>query len=264
MRERSILTLFVLTLAATTACKRSGSAGADEAGAAASGGAAPATSAASDTLGPGFEGAITLRATSSNGRHGEDITFLTKGGKLRIDEPVHGGQAGHVIFDTAAKKMLILVDSQKMYMEMDPPSAGAVPAHAGGVPPKVTDTGKHDTVAGNDCVVWEVTESNGKRAEVCVAKGVGFFDFMASGPQAGAPRAWADMLKAQGGFPLRMVETDATGKETSRMVATKIEKKTLDASLFEIPAGYRPMQIPHFGGMPSTPNVPNTPHRSAQ
>ena len=49
-------------------------------------------------------------------------------------------------------------------------------------------------------------------------------------------------------FPLKSVEIDGSGKETSRMVVTKIEKKSLDGSLFAIPADYKRVDLPKLPG----------------
>jgi hypothetical protein len=60
---------------------------------------------------------------------------------------------------------------------------------------------------------------------------------------------WEEALKGKGGFPLRVISTDAKGKQAFKMEATKIEPGNLPDSLFVPPAGYQKFQMPDFGGM---------------
>jgi hypothetical protein len=236
----------------------------DAASGGAEGGAAtdPASAPAGDSLGGGFEGALTMHMTSPHRAVADDITFLSKGDKLRFDAPPsHHGEHTHVIFESATKQMLVVLDAQKSYMELDLPKAiAATPQAAGKVPstpPTVTKTGKHEKIAGYDCEDWDIKDSNGKQAQACIAEGVSFIDFASIGPgaaAAGSPSAWLDELHGKKLFPLRAIDFDAAGKESSRMEVTKIEKKKLDDSLFAIPAGYKKIEMPHFGGgMPGMP-----------
>ena len=52
---------------------------------------------------------------------------------------------------------------------------------------------------------------------------------------------WAP--KFEGGFPLRGSATDASGKDTGRMLVTKIDKKTIDDARLQVPAGYRSLDM---------------------
>lgn len=220
---------------------------------------AKVAAAAASVFGTGFEGAIAMSVTNPHGT--ENLSFLTKGGKLRVDAPAHNGETAHLVFDPKAEKTIVIIDSKKMYMEIGQhsPMMNAAGAMGGGAGAKaapdsstsLVKTGKHETIAGTDCEDWTVTHSNGKHAEMCVAQGVSFFDFTAMRPGAVPSNPWADKLKSEQAFPLRVVDVDATGKETSRMLVTSIEKKPVEDSLFAPPADYSPLSIPGFaGGMP--------------
>jgi hypothetical protein len=243
-------------LVATAACKKSGDAAAADGGAAGSSPGVLATVASA--LGLGFEGDVTMHTTSSHGPP-QDLTFHVKGQKLRVDVPEQRGEQAHAIFDQSTNKILVVMDTQKMYMELDP-SAAQAHAAAAHAPATVTETGKHETVAGTDCEDWDIVEASGKRASVCIAKGLAFFDFGGGMRPGGgeSASAWMDELRAKKAFPLKAVETDATGKEISRMEVTKIEKKSLDDSLFTVPAGYRSMSamIPSLAGHAGVPGAP--------
>jgi hypothetical protein len=135
----------------------------------------------------------------------------------------------------------------------------AAPSSAG-PPSTITRTGKHETIAGYDCEDWNVT-TGAKHSAVCVAEGIPFFDFAAMASHGGAAtgRSWADELRDKKGFPLRAVETDESGKETSRMEVTKIAKQTLDDELFTAPKGYNVMHVPGGAGLAGLANMPHPP-----
>ena len=97
----------------------------------------------------------------------------------------------------------------------------------------VTKTGKADKVADRDCDVWNLVEGKITR-EVCVTPGAAFID-----PSAHVASPFARELAVRGVFPLRIVETDAKGRETSRTTATRVSVHPVDASLFAIPHAYK-------------------------
>ena len=83
------------------------------------------------------------------------------------------------------------------------------------------------------------------------------------GPGGKPSEPWIAELSDQRYFPLKAIELDASGKQTSSMEVTKIEKKSVDEALFAPPAGYHAMTIPSFGGggMPGMPpGMPTPPH----
>jgi hypothetical protein len=238
--QRILLSLVPLLLLAN--CKKAGDAAAGAAADAGTTGASSVIAAVASALGIGFEGDVTMHVTSSHGPT-EDLTFHVKGQKLRVDVPSRPGQNSedvHLLFDPGASKTFAILDPMKVYMEID---HATLEAAAAKVPaPKVTETGKHETVAGTDCEDWDIVEAGGKHATVCVAHGISFFDFSVMRPGGPTtPAGWIEELRAKQAFPLKAVELDPSGKELSRMEVTKIEKKSEADALFTIPAGYRSM-----------------------
>jgi len=125
-------------------------------------------------------------------------------------------------------------------------------------PAKVAATGAGDKVGDYACKVYDVQRGGKKIAEACVATwaelGVAQADVeglrkLAAYQQQlfaevnfegleSAPGAEAfEVMDQLGGFPVR-VRTLVDGKPPLVMRVTKIERKDLDAKLFEIPAGY--------------------------
>jgi hypothetical protein len=101
-----------------------------------------------------------------------------------------------------------------------------------------------DTVAGLSCQNALLTSSKGNEIEACVSR-----DFAASSDWIAAMNrgdrasgSWIHALKRAGieGFPVRW-STRSRGSQdaTMTMEMTRVEKKSLPASLFELPAGYK-------------------------
>jgi hypothetical protein len=191
-------------------------------------------------LGSGFEGEITLHTT--RGSDSQDMIIKTKQEKLRFETNANG-KSGAAIFDPAQNKVIMLLDDQKAYMEMDFSAPSAPQANVDAKAATAEKTGKKETVAGIDCEDWTVKDPSGKHTEVCLADGLAFFDL--DGVKGGSSTSsFSKQLREKKQFPLKSVDYDAAGKEVSRTEATKIEKKKLDDGLFQVPSGYQKLSLP--------------------
>jgi len=189
-----------------------------------------------------FAGEIGMRVTRPNAAP-SDMTFEAAGGNARVDLAAPGAPASHAIVRADGKAVLV-VDAQKAWMDLDMTKAGAAVAEADpGGTPAVTKTGKHETIAGAGCEVWEIKHESGKRTEACIAEGLVAFDFGRLLP-GGLPSASSDELRKKKLFPLRSIERDAAGAETSRMEVTRIERKSIDRARFEVPSDYTHVASP--------------------
>jgi hypothetical protein len=273
--------LFVLTVAlATTGCDKLK--GAIGKGGTSDEGGTTASSGLLSLLGNDFEGMITTNVKSKSQKAPQEITFAIKKPKFRIEVPAPPtanpamAQGGSLIIDPPSKKGWVLIPAQKMAMELDfdkmKSGKGGIPGlpsapKAPTTPPKIDKTGKTDTVAGYTCDVWKLTSADGRKADVCVAEGITWFDFTDLG--MGSPElALAAVATDANRFPLRLVSYDASGAEETRMEATKVLKMKLDDAQFTVPADFRTVDMAGMmgamgamggppGGMPS--GVPNYP-----
>jgi hypothetical protein len=218
----------------------------------------------------GMEGEIDLAATAKEAGKPDktiNLAMLVKGNKWRTDLPagIDGAEKigkVYAIVDSDAKKAFVVLDAQKEVIEIDlntigdqvkamkPPtptrSGSAGTAEPPQYPPKITKTGKTDTVAGFSCETWEIqnTEPGDKsKADVCVSQqGVSFFHI----PMTGAPAEYAALGELVDGshFPLRGIGYGKDGvTESGRVEVTKVDKHTLDANLFVPPATYKTVTI---------------------
>jgi hypothetical protein len=211
-----------------------------------------------EATGPAFEGVMVMHITDI-GRPPQDVTMVTKGNKIRVDVPREKGHDAHSIFDPATGQALIILDDQKVAMTTVVPPASETQM---GLPPIVTKTTRHETIAGRDCEDWDVVEAVGdKHQELCVTEGMLFFDFTALAPpgSTGATMgSWLAQLREAKEFPLRTITFDPSGKEKSRMEVTKIEARPIDDALFRPPVGYRQIDMSKMGRM-FNPMIPRKP-----
>jgi hypothetical protein len=147
-------------------------------------------------------------------------------------------------------KMYMLDDEKKTYSVLDLQKARESETKS---PQnyKVAKTGR-DTVAGLSCEKAMITGPTGSQIEVCVTK------------ELAPSSAWMSVmnrersgflgaLRANGidGFPIRMTTHDPNNKNiVSTYELVRVEKKSLPASTFEIPAGYRETSVAAAGMTP--------------
>jgi hypothetical protein len=188
-------------------------------------------------FGSGFEGEITMHTTSANAAAPpQDMIVKVKGDKLRFDTKGADGSNTYAIYDPSTNKVTMVMEGQKMYTDLDFATASAPQANTSPDSASIDKSGKHETIAGIDCENWTAKDPSGKRSEVCIAQGIAFFDM--KGLKSGGSSGLGKELRDKKLFPLRSVEYDGAGKETSRMEVTKVEKTTLDDAQFSVPKDY--------------------------
>ena len=185
-----------------------------------------------------FEGTIEFKKMTTT-----DTTtyiFYVKGNKVRIDEIGSKSKkvSGTDLVDLSAQTMVALNPERKLFMDR---KTGAPVAPAG--KPEVTNTKASKTLLGVNCKEVVVT-SKEEGVTIKYYLGGSKFEFFPKMLRILNRKEQSAMyfllIKDTGdGFPYMSVQTDASGKETGRLEVFKLEKKTLDASLFEIPKDYK-------------------------
>jgi hypothetical protein len=212
-----------------------------------------------------FEGVIEFQSLDSHGKVRSTIVQTSKGSMLRMDmADAKSGEEGKgsMIVDLKTNTITILMAEEKRYMVMP---MRAIP----GVHPdsdsqkygKITleSTGRTETVAGVECTIYHGTntEPDGKVSEgdACLAKGLGLglMDVMANRPgasQSANPTMQLFRKLSKEDLHALKVWEYKKGKPVVALEATKIERKSVPSSAFEIPEGYTKFTMPSMGGMP--------------
>jgi hypothetical protein len=213
-----------------------------------------------------FEGMVAMKMNTA-GAQGIAITYYIRGQRARMETTLPGQPRADnvVLWDASAGKMTSLLVSQKTYSMIDLDAMSRM-AKGRSSPesqtfPKLTDTGKEETIAGYPCHDWLIGDK--QIIEVCVAKGLGAFGMSGSGgnglfghllsPQMSAEAAahpeWAKLTEG-GAFPLKTTMSE-NGKTTFTMEATSVERKKIDDSLLVVPSDYKEFKAPALpGGAP--------------
>lgn len=193
-----------------------------------------------------FEGVIGM--TVDHGGKARPMTYSIKAQMTRMDVPAGEGTAGGavMIFDGARQLMLMLMPEQKRYMIMPVPRNQPAPGSKTPAP-KVTKTGRSETILGYLCEEWKAEDENGY-TEIWAAKGLGLFAPMGGGMGHGGPPAerpaWEQEMTRGRFFPLRVVRHDAKGDPRTTMNVTAIEPKVLPVTLFQPPKDYKKFEMP--------------------
>jgi hypothetical protein len=204
-----------------------------------------------------FEGVITFAMLKDGGGAPDTMIQTSKGNLVKI-EVISGstGKGGGGVYDLEKHTMMIVMPERKMYMTMTMKPMDSLVANAMGKI-ELTKLGRTETVAGVSCDVYHAksTDKNGevKEGEGCFAKGVGlvFGNIFAQGDRKAmqdVPAAIRDLAK----HDMHMVKMVSLkdGKPSRTLVAVKIGRHAVDASVFQAPAGYTEMKIPAGMQMP--------------
>ncbi|HEU0174005.1 MAG TPA: DUF4412 domain-containing protein [Blastocatellia bacterium] len=233
-------------------------------------GASTASSASSSSAIKGvtsFEGMVTARMFGE--KQPMEFRYAIKGNRTRFEAMISpdASKRAVMLMDMSSGTQTTLIPQSKMYMTVNwGELAEEMTQNAGkgssGNFPKVTSTGKTETVAGLNCEHWILGDK--QDMDMCLAKGMGYFGF---GGQSGGildklkNLALREKIKAQldanpefakfvegGAFPLKMSHVE-NGQSKTIMEVTGIERKSLDDSLFTVPADYKKMEVPGIGGL---------------
>lgn len=220
--------------------------------------AAPAFLSAAD-----FEGTVTMKLTSA--RQSPDMTYSIKGTATRVD--VTAGQGGHVamLMDSTKPQMTMVMLDRKMFMTVPlnkhTTDTGAPSPTSGTSTPSIEKTSVTEKILGYDCVKY-TSKSKDTVSEMWITDQLGSFGGLGGGnPMSGVGRGrgasagggvsegWESALTGlKNAFPLRVIST-TSGKESFRMEATAVEKKSLPDSTFTVPDGFQDLSSMMPAGM---------------
>jgi hypothetical protein len=197
-----------------------------------------------------FEGEVDMKMTHGSSE-GKVVQYFVKGHKTRFQgEDKDGKSPGAAIFDYKNNQFIMIMDKSKMYMvsELHPEKFTYGKDHHF----KMTKTGNSQEILGYTCQEYDYTsdENNGK---IWFASGIG--DWWGAQMAAQSDKLTSDqkamvsMVLSKKLFPMKSESTDKSGNVKGGMEVVKIEKKSLDSGLFEVPAGYKKFDMGNmFGG----------------
>jgi len=165
--------------------------------------------------------------------------YYIKGNQIRIDDMGSKGKlTGTMLVDTKTNKVIALSPERKLYMDVE---NSTKPGPAG--TPEVTKTTNTKKIAGYDCKQWRIKNKD-ENTEVSYWVAEGHFDFfiplLKTLNRKDKMATYFLMVPDNGGvFPFEASERTLVRQEKGSLVTTKVEKKAIDAKLFDIPKDYQ-------------------------
>lgn len=184
-----------------------------------------------------FEGTIEFKKMTTTDT--VNYVYTVKGSKVRIDEI---GSKSHKIegtflVDLDAKTMISLNHERKLYMDNPTPSA---PVLKGSCVVKKGSNVKN--IQGYKCTEYIVT-NNEENTQITYWIAEGKFTFFEKllrilNRKDKSSVYFLQIPEMKGMFPMLSTQTDLNGKEHTKLEVTKITKKEIDPSIFDLPKGY--------------------------
>ena len=185
-----------------------------------------------------FEGVIEFKKQTESDT--TNYVYYIKGDKVRVDEvgAKFEKSEGSYLIDLKANTVVAVSSERKMYFNQ-PPST--IPPMLK-CKPEVTKTSNTKMIHEFKCTEYIVkcTEEKTQISYWMAAGKFDFFDRMVRLLNRKDKSAvyFLQITGTQGMFPFVSIENTIGGGEKTRMEVTKIQKKSVDASKFEIPKGY--------------------------
>ncbi|MGH7718524.1 MAG: DUF4412 domain-containing protein, partial [Gemmatimonadaceae bacterium] len=183
-----------------------------------------------------FEGVVSVKVTDADAGALE-TQYYVRNGAFRMEMVGPDGEKSVWITDPRRQVIYIITPAQRAYTQMTIPADD--PTDPAEEEPNITKTGRTETIAGYRCEQWRVKDEDGEEYDLCITRGLGNF-FEAAGPTSQFEQAWLRKL-GRDSFPLRFTEVGPSGMSWQ---VTRIEKRSLDPSLFTPPAGYKKVEMP--------------------
>ncbi len=167
------------------------------------------------------------------------MDYYIKNNKFRVEINSPEGQTVMLI---DKDKSVMLMPQNNMYMEFGQPDPEDIKAPDAKDDITKAKTGQKKEILGFMCEQY-ILKENDETIELWATKELGLFMFAASPME----KSKIDNKYFEGGFfPLIINMKGVSGNETGSLIAVKVEKKTIDNSMFEIPSGYTKFSMPNM------------------
>jgi Domain of unknown function (DUF4412) len=206
-----------------------------------------------------YEGELDMKMTMGTEAMGTGRMLVSKAGarsEMTIQIPEkqrHEGMGSSVKMTTIFKAsdpdtVTMLNDEARTYSVMDLKKAREMAPRGGSEETYTVKKLGSETVAGFACQDVVITSSKGNEVEACVTKDVtGSSAWSAMARRGGSGSGLMKALRDAGleGFPVKM-KMSAKGRDDRPVMweLVKAEKRSIPASMFEVPAGYTKEETP--------------------
>lgn len=185
-----------------------------------------------------FEGLIEFRKITPFDT--TNYKYFVKGNNVRIEEVGSRGKVtGVMLVDLGSKKVTALNMDRKLFMDVENKPAAVTGK------PEINKKGGSKKVAGIDCKVWTVKNPS-ENTEITYSVAPGKYDFfvplLKTLNRKDKSASYFLQIPDNGSvFPAEAIEKSGNEVKMS-LVTSKIEKKPVDATLFQVPKDFQKYQ----------------------
>jgi len=190
-----------------------------------------------------FQGKVTFEVSDIG--QNLQISYFVKGNKFLI-QPADGEGAGQgsMIYDGDKKVMIIIMNEQKMYMEMPIDPMDEISKDESIEPDYFVKTGNSQDVLGYSCDEFEFKDED-KKGTALMTKELGSFLFM-DDPKGGGNSQWQKEIMSEGYFPLLVKEENSPGELETVFKVIELQLMNLDDKMFSAPSGFTKFDMPNM------------------
>jgi len=195
-----------------------------------------------------FEGKVIFK-TDDDGKE-QVMTYMIKGTKFRIEQSGDEGMGqGAMIYDSDTRMRTIIMNEQKMYMEMPMDDSQEFSNVDSDEPEYFANTGETMDILGNTCDKFEFKDKD-KKGIAWMTKNLGPFLLMSNPKEMKDSKSrWQDELVNAGYFPLLVKEEDSSGELKTVFEVTELLPMELNEDLFLPPPGFSKYTMPNIPNM---------------
>jgi hypothetical protein len=190
-----------------------------------------------------FQGKVRFEVSDTG--QNQQISYFVKGSKFLIQpDDGEGAGEGSMIYDGDKKVMIIIMNEQKMYMEMPIDPTDEISKNESIEPDYFVKTGNSQDVLGYSCDEFEFKDE-GKKGLALMTKELGSFLFM-DDPQGGGSSQWQKEIMSEGYFPLLVKEENSSGELENVFKVIELQTMNLDDKMFSPPSGFTKFDMPNM------------------
>lgn len=183
-----------------------------------------------------FEGKVVFEAYDSG--QSQKINYLVKDKKFKIESPETGQMGnGSMIYDAEKNVMYIIMNEQKMYMEMPVDISEEMTNKETDKMEYFTKTGETKDISGYTCEKFIFKDENGEGA-AWMTKELGSFMMFGDPEKMENASGWQKEIMGAGYFPMLVESMNSAGEFVPVFKVLELVPMNLDKDMFEIPAGF--------------------------
>ncbi len=190
-----------------------------------------------------FQGKVTLSMQDDKSGEAKSLEYYTDGTQGAFVVQEEGMDLSLIMKENT---MYMVLHPMKMYVAIPFDGPGVKNDSLAKVESSIVNTGETKTINGMLCTKYFLNTGDKEKTTAWFTKELGgFFLFKFDNNGEGPMGALGDLKELSDQFPVLVTE-NRDGKEVVMLEVKNVEKMSVDKTIFEIPAGFKPMDQTMF------------------